>query len=179
MGTIRKSFTFIELVVTVGVVAFIVPAIFSISFLIFRQQIILYSFYDIKRQGDNVSQSIKTSLTTNARKIVASDLNNTVDICPVITLPTPTYFPQLFVEDKAGNNYSFSLESNPAPTPNRVASSGATIKYLTNSDVTISNFQFTCYKSNSNSSSIVTAKYVVGKNGQSLNYRLKVKLNTY
>ena len=179
MGRIRKSFTFLELVVTIGIIAAIVPAIFSISYIIFRQQIILYSFYDIKRQGDNVSQAIKTSLTTNARKIISSDLNNEVDICPIITSPTPTFFPQLFVEDKFGNNYSFSLESNPAPTPNRVASFGATLTYLTSRDVTISNFAFSCYRSDSGGASIVTTKYKVNKNGQSLDYRIKTRLSTY
>lgn len=175
----RKSFTFLELVVTMGIIAFIVPSIFSISYIIFRQQMILYSFYDIKRQGDNVSQVIKTSLSTNARKIISSDLNNEVDICPVITTPTPTFFPQLFVEDKFGNNYSFKLETNPAPTPNRIASTGATIVYLTNPDITVSNLVFSCYRSDLSGASTVTTKYTVNKNGQSLDYRLKVRLNTY
>lgn len=179
MGRIKNGFTFVELVVTIGIVAFIVPTIFSISFLIFRQQTILYSFHEIKRQGDNVSQIIKNSLGTNARKIIASDLNNEVDICPVITSPTPTFFPQLFVEDKYGNNYSFVLESNPVPTPNKVASIGATTVYLTNPDVSISNLEFSCYKSSLSSPSVVTAKYNVSKNGQSLDYRLKIRLNTY
>lgn len=179
MGTIKKSFTFLELVVAIGVIAVLMPAIFSISFIIFRQQMILYSFYDIKRQGDAISRTIKTSLSTNARKIVASDLNNSVDICPLITTPTPTFFPQLFVEDRNGNNYSLRFESNPTPTPNRVASLGATLTYLTNADVTVTNAGFSCYKNSSNNLSVVTVKYVVGKNGQSLNYRLKVRLNAY
>ena len=179
MGTVRKSFTFIELVVTIGIVAFIVQAIFGVSYVIFRQQIILNSMMEVKRQGDNIAQAVKTSLSTNARKIIGADLNNDVDICPVITTPTPTFFPKLYVEDSVGNNYSLGLETNPEPTPNRIASLGASLTYLTNQDVSISNFAFSCYKSTLGGASVVTTKYTVSKNGQSLDYRLKVRLNTY
>jgi len=186
MGRIRKGFTFIEMLVSVGIIAMVLPAVFAISFAILRQQTILYSFYDAKHQGDNVARIIKIALTTNARKIT-SLADNTIDICPLLTSPTPTFSPRLVVEDKNGIDYVLSLETSPTPAPNRIASQSAVSSspsYLTSTSVSVTNLQFSCYKSSAYSPSIVSIFYTVGKNAQyqvntSLDYRLKVKLNSY
>jgi len=60
MGRIRnKSFTLVELIVAVGVVALVLPAIFNIFFVIIRQQIVLTAYQDMKRQGDSIAKNIK------------------------------------------------------------------------------------------------------------------------
>lgn len=173
---IKKSFTFIELVVSIGVITLVLPAVFAIIYSIVNQQLVLLSFQETKRQGDIVHTSVRSLLQNRASRVV-----NQSTTCPLRTLPTPTYFPQLDLIDLDG--YSISLFKEAVPTPRIASSSAAKTYYLTNRSVSITDFGFTCYQSNSYSPPVVTFKYTVSKDtifgSASLPYFLTIQLRNF
>ncbi len=150
----RRAFTFIEILVVLTVISFILPALFAIIFSVLRQEIHLYAVKNLKTQGDYALQSMKNSIVQNGTDII--DENGQQNVCPVSTSPTPTPFPVLRIMGKSLEDFSYSTLND------KIASeSGTNTVYLTNDQVRISNLLFTCYRTNSFSPSIVTVSYIV------------------
>ena len=79
---LKKSFTLIELIVAVGIVGLVLPAVFSIFFSIIRQQLVLIAFQDMKRQGDSIQRNIKNILQNRVAYITDFSYTST-DECPI------------------------------------------------------------------------------------------------
>ncbi len=177
----HHSFTLIELIVSVSIIALILPTVFNIFFTMMRQQIVLNSYQDMKRQGDSVFDNVKNILQNRAVQI--TDNTYTTNICPILTSPTPTLAPQMYVLDRDGNGIKLSQEQ---VSPNRIASLSATTNktyYLTSKDVIVSDLGFTCYQSSGLGTSFVTVSYTVSKSALfrniSLPYTLRIKLQNF
>lgn len=186
MGKVsHKSFTLIELIVAVGVVGLILPAVFNIFFIIIRQQLVLVAYQEMKLQGDSAQKNIKNILQNRTAYITDSAYTAT-DVCPPITTPTPTNSPNLYIKDTEGNSiHLYPKTIVTTITTDTIASVAAEIKTynLTSQDVTISNLAFSCYRINEFTPPIVSTNFIVHKStiysDISLQYTFNVRLRNY
>jgi len=185
MGLItRKSFTLMEMIVAVGVVGLILPAVFGIFFIIMRQQLVLISYQEMKQQGDSAQRNIKNILQNRAAYL--TDVGGTAIDCPLPLNPIPT-IASLYIKDREG--VSIHLYLTPYPTPpsvsaNTIASDSASkTYYLTTHNVTISDLGFSCHRINEFTPAIVSTTFTVLKStifsDISLPYSFNVRLRNY
>lgn len=188
-----KSFTLIEMVVVIGVIGFVLPILFSIIFLIIRQQTRIYSLQELKKQGDNAFYSMQTSIRENGVNIIANPTIITpppyptiYDICPIYPSPTLTPAPNIYLYDKSGAIFSYSVVGNKIASNS--AKSGITNYYLTNDKTKIASpgadFLFSCYRSNQFSPSVVWTYFKITQNSpdtnpSSMDYSTKFQLKNY
>ena len=174
----RKSLTLVELLVAVGVVGLMLPAVFNIFFAIIRQQLVLIAYTEMKQQGDSAQRNIKNLLQNRAAYVSDAGYEST-DVCPLITTPTPTYSPSFYLKDREGSTIKLYQEL----AENRIASRSSQIYYLTSNSVMISELGFTCYHVNEFTPPIISAKFTVSKSTAfkdvSLPYSFSVKLRDY
>ena len=176
MGRMKhKSFTLIELAVAVGIVALVLPSIFNIFFIMIRQQIVLIAYQDMKKQGDSIARNIKYVLQNRASQI--TDATYSSEVCPLITTPTPTSFPQLYIKDRDGNSITLYQSAD------RVASGSGKLYLLNTSSASVSGLLFSCYKVNDFSPAYVSVRYTMSKTALfkeiSLPYSFSIKLKGY
>ncbi len=69
----QKAFTLIEMIVVIGVIAFALPTVFAIFFIILQQQSRAMKLLEIKKQGTFVSDVITSTIRQNAANIYTSD----------------------------------------------------------------------------------------------------------
>ena len=184
MGIItKKSFTLIELVVSVGIIGLILPSIFNIFFTIIRQQLVLVAYQEVKRQGDSAQNNIKNILQNRAAYITDSTYI-AADVCPYLPNPTPTYSPDLYVRDRNGNvmHYYQAIVSG-VDTIASASGNVAKVYNLTSTDVKIAGLEFSCYSINSFTPAIISTRFIVQKSTVfkeiSLPYFFSVKLRSY
>ena len=176
-----RAFTLIEIVVAVGVVGFILPAVFNIFFSMARQQLTLIALQEIKQQGDSAERNIKYLLQERAAYISDEGFVST-DICPIYPLPTPTKADVLYIKDRDGN--TITLSQTTVNSKGTISSQSAEITHnLTSTDVSISNFAFTCKHINDFTPAIVSVSFVANKSATfkevSLPYMFNVRLRNY
>ena len=182
MGIIRrKSFTLIELIVAVSIIALILPAVFNIFFIMIRQQLVLISYQEIVQQGDSAERNIQNILQNRAAYITDSSYSAT-DICPLPLTPTPPYSPDLYINDR--DHFPIHLHPNIVSGVPTIASDSASKTYfLTSSNVTISNFGFTCHRINEFTPATISIMYTASKSAAfkevSLPYSFNVRLRNY
>lgn len=188
MGTVaRKSFTLIELIVAVGIIGLILPAVFNIFFTMIRQQLVLVSYQEMKQQGDSAQRNIKNILQNSAAYITDSAYTVT-NVCTLPLTPTPTYSPNLYIGDRDGR--FIHLYQKTVSSVDIIASDSAdtnktfTKAYnLTSEAVTISNVGFSCYRINEFTPPIVSAMFTVQKSTAfkdiSFPYLFNVRLRNY
>ena len=182
MGRIRnKSFTLVELIVAVGVVALVLPAIFNIFFVIIRQQIVLTAYQDMKRQGDSIAKNIKYILQNRASQI--TDATYLLEVCPLITTPTPTYFPRIYIKDRDDNSLSIYQDSLNSDKVASLAAMPNKKYFLNTTSVQVDNLEFSCYRVNDFIPASVSVRYTVEKSALfksiSLPYSFSVRLRNY
>jgi type II secretory pathway pseudopilin PulG len=190
----HKSFTLIELIVAVGVVGLILPAVFSIFFTIIRQQLVLIAYQDMKQQGDSMQRNI-INILQNRVAYISNSTYDASDICPIIggTTPIPTQSAHVYMKDREGNAIHLRYLLNPTPptsTSYTIASDSGNVLnvikktyYLSSKDVTVSDVGFSCYHLNEFTPAIVETQYTVLKTTQfreiSLPYKFNVTLRNY
>jgi len=176
--TKRKAFTFFELIVAVVVVSLVLPAIFSIIFIILRQQLVLFGYREIKKQGDTLSHNI-TQLISERAIQVTDETYTAAERCPLIPTPSISLGSSLYLLDADGVGIDLFGDTQVAS----YAANTSQTAYLTSSDVTVSGLSFTCYRTNAYSPSVITVSYTVNKTilqrSISLQYRLKTQLKPY
>jgi len=80
----NSGFTFIEMIVVVGVIALMIPALFTIIYTLLAQQMRIYRLAYVKRQGDYVMNLIETNIRS------ATSLhqeNPDVEVCNTVNMP--------------------------------------------------------------------------------------------
>lgn len=185
----KKSFTLIEMVLVIGVLGFTLPLLFSIIFLILRQQTRIYSLQELKRQGDNAFSTIQSVIKQSGVNIINPSITpfppypTIIDNCPVYPTPSLTPAPYIFLYDKDGRDFSYYLVGG------KIASNSAANSinnyFLTNDKVAISDLQFSCYRSNQFSPPIVWTAFKVSQSvgadptPASMQYSTKFQLRNY
>lgn len=185
----KKSFTIIEMVIVVGVLSFTLPLLFSIIFLILRQQTSIYALQELKKQGDNVFSTIQSTIKQNGVYIVNPSITpfppypTIVDNCPTYPTPSLTPAPYIFLYDKDGRDFSYYLVG--AKIASNSALNSINNYFLSNDNISVSNLQFSCYRSNQFSPPIVWTSFkvsrIVGTNPIPvyLQYSTKFQLRNY
>lgn len=155
---IIKGFTLIETVVVVAVVGLVLPAIFTVIFVLIGQQTKINRLSEVKKQGDYVLNSISVLIKNNAVSIHSGIptagnekcLNDGSSYGPVSSL--------YFLDKK---NDRFRIWRN----GDKISSASAiTTSDLTTTKVTISNFLIGCEKNTLFSPATVSLSFFVSYN---------------
>lgn len=138
----KGGFTFMEIVVVIGVLTIAFPALFSMVFSVLQQQTKALRVSAIKREGDYVLTSLKDILRNRTYRIYDSSISSSNEKCGINSLsPTVTTINEPIFEDLDYNWFRFTIDSD------KFASTSATITtplYLTSSQVLISNLSIGC-----------------------------------
>lgn len=178
MGIIKKSFTLIELLISVAIIALLLAPLFAIVFSIMRQHVVLVAYRDMLHEGNNVKNTIKHLLKERIVQITDESYLN--DVCPLNTTPSPTVAPRLYSTDLAGNTIHIYQEDT---GPRRIASDSASATYyLTTENVDISDIGFTCHRVNDYTPPLVQVSYTVSKSAlykdASFTYTFSTRIHT-
>ena len=184
----KKSFTLIEMIVVIAVIGLVLPALFSIVFVILQQQTKIYRLSEVKKQGDAALSIIEDVMKNNGYGIY-SEQALTNEKCAVASSVYPAAAPydgaNFYLKDKLGNWFRFDL-SNSA-----ISSSSAHLiqpASLTNSKVVISSDHFiSCSRTSLYSTPLIFIKFSVSYNTTStrneeiasITYQTRIKLKNY
>jgi len=181
----KKGFSFIELVVVMGVIGVSLPVLFAIFFGVANQQVKIQRLSEVKRQGDYVLNVMETIIRSEAKNIFqtysAPTFSN--ERCAATgssyqsSSGTNFYF-----KDKSGNEFRFYILSD------KIASESSKLtstRELTTSNVRISDFVISCTRNNIGTPALVTIAFGVDYNTAStrveettavLHYQTSIKL---
>lgn len=97
----RRGFTLIEVIVVIATLAFVLPIITIVLFMILRQQLVVARMTETKRQGDQVVTTIQNILT---REVVSAHEANSDPLCEGVTNPAVEVH---HFEDEQGSAIAF------------------------------------------------------------------------
>jgi type II secretory pathway pseudopilin PulG len=147
----KSGFTFVEILVAVGVIGFALPIVFSIVFTIFRQQTKIYRLTEAKKQGDYIL-SLSKNLITSATGIYEDSALVTEKCDGIINNAYSTGGNSFYFKDKNSAAINIILSSGQIATgPSGIA--------MTNSNVEVNDYQISCVKSTIASEALVTLKF--------------------
>lgn len=177
MGVTRskKGFTLIELVIVLGVLGVLLPAIFAIFIAHVRAQTKVLVLQEVKRNGDAVLNSITTLIKADAR-----GLENQAGT-PICAVAGSTSVDDVYFTDVYDSRFMFHEVSG------RIASESATTAYLTSDKVNVTNFALTCQRDSQFTAPLITVSFTVSQaatttraeESASLTYQTKVRLRNY
>jgi len=189
--TINKSFTLIELVIVIGVIAISLPVIFGLFFLNLQAQSRIYILQEVKRNGD-YTLNVMQDIIKNRAYAIYSDPGLSTEVCSTKSgsgtpsnFTTSLPFPIMYFKDLDGRYFYFEVATN------KIASRSAIISpdpyLLTNEKVSVSSFDLSCMRTSVFSPPIVSVSFTVSQAGTStrheekasLDYQTKIKLKSY
>lgn len=175
----KKAFTIIELLVVMGIVGLMIPIIFTVLYAVIRQEARIFALTSVKNQGDFILNSIKYNVRNYGLSVhngnPADDLNR---VCTNASA-TPTAYSPLYLRDRTGNTFYYSVSDGNLASNSSVLASAVT---LNSNRVTISNFSMSCNRPTALSAPIVSLSYTVnyvtasGESPASMTYQTKIKL---
>src|SRR3989338_581338 len=177
----KKAFTLIEMLVVVGVIAFILPVVFTIVFAILRQQAKIYALQEVKRQGDFILGNIRTNLKNSAATVHSGPPDESNLVCNTANSSNsgPLYF-----RDRFNNNFWYSTNSDIVASNSSILE--ATLN-LTNDKVRVESISISCERQATFSSPVISISYTVdydtsstrAEDKASFNYQTKIQLRSY
>lgn len=165
----KAGFTFIELIIVMGIIIIILPVLFGIVLVLSRQQVKVYRLSEVKREGDFALNRM-THTIRNYATGVYSDIPFTEDdedadppdrdnrLCDNSTEDT-IYPATTYMRDRFDNYFNYSLSDNSITSSSSVLASPLV---LTSNRVNISNLKMTCRTTSDFSSSIIEIEFDVG-----------------
>lgn len=75
MKSLKKSFTLIEVIIVMGVLAIMLPTIFSIVYVVIQQQLRVHRIVETKQQGDIILTYIKETISRESYGLSDSNGN--------------------------------------------------------------------------------------------------------
>jgi len=204
MGAIKKtsriyltkknspSFTLIETIIVVGITGMVMPLIFSIVFIILQEQSKIIRLQEVKKQGDFIMSSMKTTIK-NYGSTIYSEAAMTNEMCatqgsqyPALGGNDGTAF---YFKDRYGNRFNYYRVAIAGLTNvyKISSSSAATTVDLSNSKVNISAFSLSCNRESIFSPPIIKLSLTVSYNTTStraedvasLIYNTNIKLKSF
>lgn len=187
--SIRAAFTFVETLVVLAVVGLILPALFSIYFVIVREQLKLNRLTEVKRQGDRIVSYLENTVRNSSYRLYNSSNS---EVCGTSApFPAPTASVRYF-RDEYGNGFSIyspsinllDIRITPAmPAPTLSFQTGQ----LNSSKVNITGFSMYCSKTASFTAPLVNISFQADFNtastrpedNASLLYQTSVKLRNF
>lgn len=172
-----KSFTLIEVIVVIGTIIIVLPALFSIIFSLLRQQVKIYQLSEIKRQGDYALSIIESTIRMSAISIYDQPVAG-VETCATAGAvdQTVNYF-----RDESNNWFRYVLTSNKISSESSIPNASSD---LTTSRVTISNLVVRCSRTARYSTPVIEMQFTVTAGSASslseerahMTYRTRIKL---
>ena len=187
----KAGFTFIEMAVVVAIIGLVIPVVFSIVYVIIREQVKIYRLSEVKRQGDFVLSTIENTIKNYALSTHnAVPPNDTNEICNAnATSGGDPYFRDRYNLD---SYFSYSLSSSKISSNSSVT--GATALLTTDSVIIQligANPLVGCTRSSIYSTPVISINFSIcyNVNGSctstraeetaALNYSTKVKMKSY
>ena len=182
-----KSFTLIEIIIVIAIIGLVIPAVFSIIFVILNQQIKIYRLQQVKKEGDFVISSIENTIKNNTQSIYQEQAL-TSEKCGVSEAAYPVEYSDpggvnFYFKDKINKWFNYSLEGG------KVSSSSADIGMidLTTDKVTVSNFDISCARNSIYSPATISLSLTIAYQTSStrveetavMTYNTKINLKSY
>ncbi len=175
------------MLVVVGVVALVLPAIFSIVLAILRQQSKIFALQEVKRQGDFVLNNMRTVLKNEAVAVYTGIPSDSNLICNQ-TGSVSTAGATLYFKDKYNNYFWYTSDGT------KIASNSSISGVTTTTDLTSGRIRIdpdtplsvTCFRGASFASPIISVSYGVEfstastrpEDNASFDYKTKIKLRS-
>ncbi len=80
----RHGFTLVEVLITVGIVSFVLPVVIMVLVIILRQQLTVARLTQVKRQGDQALAVIRTVIEREAQSMYASSGPGYSSVCTTV-----------------------------------------------------------------------------------------------
>lgn len=193
----KKSFTLIETIVVIGVIAIIIPAVFSIIFPLISGQSKIYHLVQAKREGD-YALGIMENIIRNNGTFIYSGCSNLSALTSTVCASNAPSFPANYSSSSNATDFCF-LDKNSAgfqfkydTTALKIASSSSSLGtvYLTSDKVAISGFNMSCVRTAPFSPPVVTIGFDICYNvpgggcnlsqpGETLHYQTNIQLRSY
>lgn len=185
-----KSFTLIEMIITIGTIGLVLPALFVIIFSILQQQLKIQRLSIAKREGDYVLNIIENTIRNYAESVHSTiPANENNKICLSNNIESVNYF-----KDKFGNWFRFCSSSdgqNCDNADNFIASSSSTLGNavsLNSNQTKITDLTIQCYRTTLYSPPVINVSFKIQYDTTflradeittPLNYQTKIKLRSY
>jgi hypothetical protein len=149
-----KSFTFLEILMAVGILGFVLPIVFNIIFTILQQQIKITRLAIVKRQGDYVVNVVKNLVIGQMTGIYSEKelVNKKCDGFDNNQTYASSTGKDFFFKDINGAAVNIYLNQG------KIATGPANIN-LTNDQVMVENYQIFCANFGSFTTPFVTVKF--------------------
>lgn len=175
------GYTLIEMVVVIGIIVIVLPALFSTIITILQQQSKIYQLQEVKRQGDNALTTIENLIRNSARTLsLTSNFDEANQICRNPQEQTSGPYTSLYFKDDTGNYFQLYLNST------KITSQSAILNNIVNSDLTgskiqVDSFSLSCVKRAEFSTPLVSISFSLkykdsSPNAPSMTYQTKVKM---
>jgi prepilin-type N-terminal cleavage/methylation domain-containing protein len=190
----KKGFTFIELIIVVGIVGMLLPALFSIFFIVIQQNIKIYRLSEVKKEGDSALNVIENTLRTYATDVYSTSTMADGDRqCSSGVAPANAYDgadgDSFYLKDRNNNWFRFYLTSDKISSQSSILNGGAATGSvdLTSANVVISDFSISCSRSGSFSTPIITVDFTIGYDDESsrpedtasMTYKTNIKMRSF
>ncbi len=180
-NTHRRAFTILEMLIVVGIIGIILPTVFTIMFVIFRQQAKVLALREVARQGDLILNVMQTTIKNNAVGVHSSYPANTGNETCTLPSAIPVPMNPLVFRDINDNSFYFPFGSSSISSTSSILAQP--IRLNTNR-VVISNFSMACNRTSTYSQPLITVGFDVSYNTSStrtediatLRYETKIKM---
>ncbi len=180
----KKGFTFIELLIVIGIISISLPLVFGLLFINLKSQSKVYILNEVKRNGDFAVNTIGFLLRQYGQRV--TDVSFSTDVCPILPNPELNLSDQVNVIDTFGKGFSLFFDDDKiaSASPDSPIGNGISTQYLTNDKVKIQNLDFSCYRPTAFDKPIISVSFSVSQAGETqrheekatLNYATKIKL---
>lgn len=183
----HEAFTFIELLITIGVISISLPIIFGLFFINLQSQTKLNVLTQVKRNGDSALNTMQSIIRNNAISIHSDfPVETTNEVCTTSSSSYIAPSGKLYFKDRDGNAFAFYVDDNKIASDSAREVSGGVNEtlYLTESTVKIDNWTVQCNRAATFGSPLITVSFQVAdtstsprqEENASLNYYTKIKL---
>ena len=189
----KAGYTLVEMMLVIALIALLMPAVFSILYVIMQQQVKIYELTETKRQGDYVMQLMKEKIMRDAISLRRDDdgLFSAIAVISNICNTSGSSFTSstaqrgldfVFVQEN-GDQFQYVQSGNSIFF--RATGSSTINAALNNSRVNITNFQINCAVKSTYTDPVVSFSYTAQYNRAvpnpqlgttQLQYQSKVKL---
>jgi len=159
----KKGFTLIEMIIVIAIVGVILPLVFSIIFVVLKQQARIHRIAETRRQGDSIMSFMKEKISTQVVEIRslggAAQCDDPGDIYPSSPSPDGRNF---YFLDADGNIFYFLYSSGNRRITYESFTPPPYISTALNSDtVIVTNFKIQCIKKTFSSPPLVQIAFDV------------------
>ena len=182
MGIKKLGYSALEMLIVIGMISLLIPAMFALFFSNLRAQSKVLILQEVKRNGDNALGAMTTIIKQYGRSLhSAIPPLSSNEIC---TNDNPNFNDgRIYIKDVNGNWFSFYVSQNKIASESSQTGSVD----LTNDKVSISSFALTCTRTSEFSPPLVSISFIASQSAitdrqdekSTLNYQTKVKLRTY